>query len=539
MDSFSKRALAVWAGVLLAVAFAVAFRATHDLTWPCEHDFYREMASARSLQQEGFGHDPCYRGETVWYNPLASMALAGAQRVTGLPLPVVAARAGTYLNLLGPLAFLLLAVRLLGRGPGLLALAGYLFFVGGTFPSWAAATYSPWLYPVNFAQFLFYLLAARLLAAPAGPPSLRWSLGTGLLLGVMFLGHTAPTLLFAGLLLCWWGWPAWQARGRRLAELRRLYGPGLVVGLAAAVVAAPYLASLIGHYRLHILNPLPSGYVPDFLGLSHVPLMILRHLEPPILVAGYGLWLVGRGRCAAPVRRLLLPWLGLTGLGVLYGYVAVGASKVGVRLPQVVPAFHFLFYFKAAAALLCAVGLADLAQRCAGWLASRAGVAAAPWAVRLGLTFAAVLALINLPGYLSRYDFAQAPAESRGHAAERDRIALYNWLCAHGWPDHVVLAGNDLALFGVAPAGPNVVAVDPYMASPYVDAGARNAARDRMYATLAAGEAAAFRGEADVYAVTHVVVESPVQSVHPSLVGSLLREVLVAGRIRLYEVIEP
>lgn len=539
MDSLSKRALAFGAGALLTLAFALAWQATQDLTWPCEHDFYREMASARSLQQEGFGHDPCYRGETVWYNPLTSMALAGAQRVTGLPLPVVAARAGTYLNLLGPLTFLLLAVRLLGRGPALLALAGYLFFVGGTFPSWAAATYSPWLYPVNFAQFLFYLLAARLLGAPAGPPSMRWSLGTGLLLGVMFLGHTAPTLLFAGLLVCWWGWPAWQARGRRGSELLRLCGPGLLLGLAAAVVAWPFLASLVGHYRLHILNPLPGGFVPDFLGFSWIPRMLARHLEPPMLVAGYGLWLVARRRCATPVRRLLLPWLGLTGLGVLYGYVAVGASKVGVRLPQVVPSFHFLFYFKAAAALLCAVGLADLAGRCAGWLARRTGRAAAPWAVRLGLTFAAALALINLPGYLSRYDFAQAPAESRGHAAERDRIALYEWLCAHGRPDHVVLAGNDLALFGVAPAGPNVVAVDPYMASPYVQATARGEARDRMYACLAAGEDAAFRGVAAVLRVTHVATESPGQTVHPALVGSLLREVFSAGRIRLYEVQQP
>ena len=87
------------------------------------------------------------------------------------------------------------------RWTAVLALCGYLFAVGGAFPSWGAATYSPWIYPVNFAQTFFYVLILRLALLRGQPLSVRWALLTGALCGLTFLAHTAPTLLFAGVLL--------------------------------------------------------------------------------------------------------------------------------------------------------------------------------------------------------------------------------------------------------------------------------------------------------------------------------------------------
>ena len=93
-----------------------------------------------------------------------------------------------------------------------------------------------------------------------------------------------------------------------------------------------------------------------------------------------------------------------------------------------------------------------------------------------------------------------------------------------------------MSLFGVAPAGAKVVAVDPYMSSPYVDAQARSRDRDQMFAALAAGATADFSALAAPYDVRYVVAEAPLYAVDQSLVGTLLHEMLAVGRIRLYEV---
>ena len=537
MISFSRGQVLAWAGVLLAVAFAVTYRTTCDLTWPQDHDLYRDMASAQSLLDEGFGHDPCYLGEKIWYNPLVPAVMALAQRVTGLPLPEVFARGGTYLNLLAPLSFFAMAAMLFDGWTAVLALCGYLFAVGGAFPSWGAATYSPWIYPVNFAQTFFYVLILRLALLRGQPLSVRWALLTGALCGLTFLAHTAPTLLFAGVLLLAVIVPALRSPGPPGSALRSLLGPGVAMGAAAAVLVLPYAASIVGHYHLHIVNPIPNGFVADFLGFSKIPLMVKRHLEPPMLVAWYGLYLVVRGRCDPWARRILLPWLALSAAAVFYGYVVTGFLKVGIHLPLVVPAFHFLFYFKAALSLTFALGLLELGRALARWLARRHAVASERWSRRLALALALALALGNSTAYLGRYDYTHARDEALARARDRDRIALYDWIRTHARPTDVFLGSDDISLFAVAPAGAKVVAVDPYLSSPYVDIQSRRQARDEMFAALASGDAAQFRRLSRAYHVRYVVCEAPQYAVAGDLVGPLLHEVMALGRVRLYEVI--
>ena len=525
--------------VLLVAAFVAAFRTTRDLAWPQDHDLYRDMASAQSFLDEGFGQDPVYRGETVWYNPLTPLVVAAAQRLTGLPLPLVYARAGTFLNLLAPIAFFAAAALLFDAWIAALALAGFLFAVGGAFPSWGAATYSPWLYPVNFAQAFFYLLILRLALLRDRPLTFGWAAATGALWGVAFLAHTAPMLIFGFVLLFAVVVPRLRSGGWGGAAVRSLAVPLLLFGLVAAGVVAIYAASIVGTYHLHIVNPIPNGFVADFLGYRKIPLMLLRHLAPPVLVAWYGLYLLLRGRCDPHARRILLPWLGLTAAAVLYGYAVTGALKVGIHLPMVVPAFHFLFYFKAAMCLLFALGAVDLGRRLAAWLARRAPLSAERWAPRLGLALALALALGNVPAYLGRYDYVEARSEALWRADQRERIAVYEWVRAHARHDDVFLASDDMGLFGVAPAGAKVVAVDPYLSSPYVDVEARRADRDAMFARLAAGDEAGFRRLARRWQVGYVVDESDGRGVASSLAGSALEPVLAAGHVRLYRVAVP
>jgi hypothetical protein len=530
-----------WAGWLavglIALAFVPAYRATCDLQWPNEYDLYREMASARCLLQEGFGHDPCYAGERIWYNPLTHMALAALHRITGWTLPVTTVRGGTYLNLLGPVAFFLMAVVLLGRRRGLLALVGYLFCLAGSFPSWAAATYSPWLYPVNFAQGFFYLLIL-MLALWGWPRSrLRWALLTGLLLGTTFLAHTAPAMLFGGVFASYMVIRLLQAPESWATLARRHLLAAFILAGGALLVALPFLFSIVGHYELHIRNPSPNGYVPDFLGYSHLPLMILRHVDVSVLVAWLGLVQLIRGRCPPVARRILMPWLILSAAYLLYGYVVVGLAKLGVHAHMIVPSFHALFYFKAALSLLFALGVEQLARFLRSqWERQGVPVTAPRLSILVG-ALALLIALLEAPQYWIRYDYNQARDEALMRGAETNRIAVYTWLEQHGRAEDVVLASDDLSLFGIAPAGAKVVAVDPYLSSPYVDVRQRRLDRDRMDVFLAQGDGAAFADVATRYGVTYVVEEPERPRPAPGLQGDWLEEVTAAGPLHLHRVL--
>ncbi len=530
-----------WAGWLamglIALAFVPAYRATFDLQWPNEYDLYREMASARSLLQEGFGHDPCYAGERIWYNPLTHLALAGLHRLTGWTLPVTTVRGGVYLNLLGPIAFFLMAVVLLGRRRGLLALIGYLFCLGGSFPSWAAATYSPWLYPVNFAQGFFYMLILMLALWGWPHTSLRWALLAGLLWGTTFLAHTAPAILFGGVLACYVVSRVLQAP-ESWPTLARRHLPALsLLGGGALLVTLPFVLSIVGYYGLHIRNPSPNGYVPDFLGYRHVPLMILRHLDVPVLVGWWGLVQLIRGRCPPVARRILLPWLILSAAYLFYGYVVVGLSKLGVHAPMMVPSFHALFYFKAALSLLFALGVEQLARFLRSKWAHVRWPVAAPGPALLGGALALLIALLETPHYWIRYDYNLARDEALMRGAETNRIAVYTWLEQHAGPGDVVLASDDLSLFGIAPAGAKVVAVDPYLSSPYVDVQQRRTDRNRMDVLLAHGDGAAFEALAARYGVTYVMEEPDRPRPAPGLQGRCLEEVMVSGPLHLHRVL--
>src|SRR5207244_424867 len=100
--------------------------------------------------------DPMYRGETAWYNPLVASVVATGSWVSGAPVHRVYVRLGAFLNLLAPLGLFVLVSTLSDGWTALASVVGFLFVVNHNAPSWACATYSPWLITANFAQSLFY-----------------------------------------------------------------------------------------------------------------------------------------------------------------------------------------------------------------------------------------------------------------------------------------------------------------------------------------------------------------------------------------------
>jgi hypothetical protein len=105
-------------------------------------------------------------------------------------------------------------------------------------------------------------------------------------------------------------------------------------GLAASIVSAPYLASILGHYHATVLNGSPSSWVPSELSADGLP-RYLRYLLTPTtvgLVAAVGLIRLTT-RLRQKENQLILTAAASALLWFIYSCVVVYAGKSGWRLP--------------------------------------------------------------------------------------------------------------------------------------------------------------------------------------------------------------
>lgn len=448
------------AAVLIALALSVALGVVSGLSWPYDGDHFRDIAQAQTVLNGHPLSDPYYAGEWVWYNPLVSWLVAFMALAAGVPAWVAHVQYGPWLNLLGPVAFYVLGVRVAGRQAALIALGLLLFVNCGTDPSLTCATYSPWLFVATFAQGLGFLGLLAIDEARRRGTDLA-ALGAGALAGLAFLAHTAPALILGGVALV-------MLRPRHL----------LLAGAAAALVASPFLMSIAGHYHLHVVNdagvawawaPTTRGGIVSGLG-SHA-LLLLGGVAGAFLVRS----------------RVAYAW---TGAALLF--MAYGLLREGTSLPAFVPTFHFWRYAMAAATLFAGAALAWPLQR----LPARVAAVALPVVLLAG-------AVWWLPTYRNRFDFVYG----RGVAADRrtdlnDTAAFLRKSVPY---DSVVLGSRGLTLEVIAPSGHRVVGVNANWSNPYLPAAPRIAARDAMLADIAAGRTDAFDAAADEYGVTHTV----------------------------------
>jgi len=82
----------------------------------------------------------------------------------------------------------------------LAAIVSYLFLATGNLLGWSSATYSPWLYPATFMQFIFYINILLCYKAFLTQKK-SWFFFLGISMGISFLGHTAPTVLILLILI--------------------------------------------------------------------------------------------------------------------------------------------------------------------------------------------------------------------------------------------------------------------------------------------------------------------------------------------------
>jgi hypothetical protein len=474
-------------GALCVFALVKAIQTTGDLRWPYDLDQFREIGIAQSILDHRYWTDHLYRGETIWYNPLTSVVVATLTRLSSTPVYLVVTRAGPYLNLLGPIAFYILVAYLFERWTALAAAAAFLFAPIGEAPGWAAATYSPWLFSPNFTQAFFYfglasyakaLRSTRLRDATARQASWRWEVVTGLLLGLTFLGHTAPAVIFGAIIVAI-TLTSLIASGENRAM--RLRGP-LIIFATAFIVSLPFTFSILFHYHLRVVNPVPGNWLYPSVDLKNLTDLLRTFLSLFTLVALIGLVATLKGVTYHHRKALLVIWLIIVMAALSLNELQQFISPDLHLMP--VPAHHFLFYLHALEDIFFGVGLMWICRFCAQRLPASA------WTERAITGLAIICFLVAaLPSYWKRFDFTKAREHAIGFQERADYFDAYRWILENTKPENVFLSlSGDLDLSVVGPADrKTVVTCQPEFSNPYVSWKDRVETATQIVDKLAAG----------------------------------------------------
>ena len=541
-DAKPRRAVAgrvgsVLVATLIFVAAAHAWRVTSALEWPNDPDLFRDVATAQTMLNGDLFGDPFYADETLWYNPLVPTVVAATSWGTGIGVPRLYARAGVVFNLLAPIAFAGLVWLVAGPWAALTATAIFLFLPSPERPTWAWASYSPWLFPAIVAQALFY---ASLAALHRAYRLERWMgfVVVGCLLGTTFLAHTAPALLIGSIMAL----DVAVSLGSSTPG-SRFRASGTLLSLACAtVVSLPLTLSIVGRYHLRVLNTAPASWESGEMLLANLPTLASGILSISGILALIGFWVTVREPTTREVRRVLVGWSIANAGWLVWIYVCQLAQRRGWSIGTVVPGYHFLFYWRALGAVLGGIGAFSLARQAARF-AERLVARLHDDARVEGL--AAVFSILALVGampflysrFVSRYDFtAASPGPARRNGAHPDSQA-YEWIRKESPIDSVFLSSDHVSLYVVGPTGRKVVAVDSSFSNPYVDVKPRIRARKAMWEALRVGDTWAFCRATQPFRVTHVISGDQDPDEWAARIPPFLEREFTAGSMTIWRVI--
>ena len=496
---FAQRAVV---GILLLGCLGIALfhgiRASGGLQWSPSIDVFRDTAWAQTFADGGWFEDAFYAGETLSYVPLVPAMVAMLSFATGAPVHAVYAQAGAYLNLLVPLALFLLAARWYGRWAAIATVVAFFFLFNSDLD--IAVTYSPLLLTSGFAQALFFLSLVAYGASLANGSWKRDAL-VGIGLGLVFMTHVGPAVILGGIVLLCEG-----SRALRTGQWKQGWVRiGSILGVAL-VAGAPLSASILGHYRLRVLNPEPSQWIwpPE---AAEVPALVFENLSLLIPFTLIGLVVALRGWSRKPEASIIAAWIVTAGSLWLWGFVCLAAQRRGFKIPSApVPTWHFLWYLKTLEPLLFGVGLVAVCRRLAAKIPER--IMPGSWRVgALTSTAAIILAAVAYPGF--GQNFATDRADAEYFSSIVPRTEIISWIREHTTLQDVFLTHSAEAwapILIVGPAGRRVVATNTSMfASPFVDWKERKRDQRTMVRALTTGDVEGFKRLATHYGVTFLL----------------------------------
>jgi len=486
--------------LLLGVVGAFLARTTMHLHWPYDVDLYRDIGQAQWVREGHLLSDANYRGASAWYNPLLSWVVAGGSKLTGIAVSTLTTRGGVVLNLFAPITLTVLVARWFGRLAAGFTLVAFVFLVCGPYPSWAVATYSPWLFQANFAQGWCYL---ALLALPRAfeRARVRDEVVLGLLIGLTALAHTAPAIILAVVVVAA-GVRRVRHHGAPTAAVVRAVA---VAGGTSFVVASPFLVPLAVRYRFHVRNELPTAFVWDELRNEHLARFAWDFgVRWPIVVgagAAFLWWRRHRDRADDLRVTVLVTWTAAAFFALLLTCYGSGSLPGASAVPSVVPSYHWFLYLSAAMCVWFGIGVAALVRDLAR---VRLPVSTTPIvAVAVALLMVAAAA----PQWRHRDERTKTRDTSLALGVMFDQFAVSRWIERSTAEDAVVLYDlpEEQALLVGALDGRRTVVVGAFFSNPFVDWKRRTNDAASMLASLSACRLTDFRELARAYGVDEVV----------------------------------
>jgi hypothetical protein len=253
----------------------------------------------------------------------------------------------------------------------------------------------------------------------------------------------------------------------------------IVSGIAALLVASPFLYAIVWRYHLHVVNRVPMAW--QWLPVTADGFPTTLRMNAWLIVAGIAGLAVVRHRV---VRAWVVAAAGLTAYGL--------AANAMAALPAFVPTFHFWRYTLAVLTLLTG------ATACA--ICTRIFRKHAPLIIAALGTLAVA---VYLPHYQSRFDFVYGRSIATERPSTHADVSAF--LRKSTPADAVVLGSRGASLQIIGPAGRRVVAVNANWSNPYIANVARVADREAMLEALKGGQLDRFAKLAEPYRVTHVV----------------------------------
>lgn len=470
----------------LIICFVPSRNIVADLNYGYDSDNSRDMSNVNNLLAGNLVNDPCYLDAYRWYNPLTHWLEAGVVLVTKIPVNKVVSQGGPYFNLLVPICFFIMMFILFDGLIAISAIAGFLFFVSGDIPGYFSATYTPWLYPIAFVQFAFYIGIIVLYNAYL-QHSFKWFIILGATAGLIFLGHTGPAVIFI-LQIVWLTMVKCHQQFKKQEPLIRTLLLATVAAISFIIVSLPLTYFVAGIYKLKMINPAIYEYTDPLFQLLYIKNLILANLSVALLVAFAGLFFLVKSNTNYIIKNILYSWLFCSLM--LYSYVTFSKYMrfhYQILLPGIVPSFHFFFYFKAVEAVFFGIGFVEISKRVIEFIQkkiNRNNFNSTSKTTAITLAVLLIIVALYYPIYLNRGDFKSVVPENITKTEKADRINVYEWLIANTGINDVVLCQEDLIPFPLLASGRKMVACTMDHTNPYLDFASRERDRDAMMNSL-------------------------------------------------------
>jgi len=458
-----------------------------------------------------FGQDPNFTGAYLWYNPLLTLAETAIVKITGLPVHLVMTRAGLYLNLLSPIAFIFMMLVVSDFKVSLASLLSYLFLASGAIPCYYAATYSPWLYPVCFAQFLFYLNIILCYKAFSTQKYI-WFFVLGTFIGISFLAHTAPTILIILIMASIQLRDVVSAvKQRDFSLIKKYVGQGLATFVPFVIASLPLTYYIVGKYHMHFLNRMPFEYVDGMFIVHNFREMIRENLSVSFVVSVIGfIWFYKKFHQVL-IRKIILNWLVISVIMYIYATaVATADNQFNFHLPGTVPSFHYFYYIKALQSVFFGFGFVFLISPVLKWIEQlinrKSG--SGNFASHFFIVSVLLCAIIYLPFYQNRYDFVFFREQNIIKEKDKDGIETYNYILQNIPEDKVILCEEKTSIFPVMPTARKMVSIGITFSNPYLEFSSRENDRNNMVAFLRKGQPLSASSLFDKYNVGFVLLKN-------------------------------